>query len=445
MKPIYPMTTIHSRVSFADSIANNRHIATLSGQAIWKKLAWAYAAYWTVFVAGAFLGHKEFNDIGGVIILGILCWTVLERLWVKVDSVFIASMAAAFLPLLQVISSGTSESAGAYIKHLSLCLVMALSRLLRLPPAFDSRIKWSFAVQTLIILLISMTIYQGGSYDGGTRHAGLFANPNNLALIPLLLLFFVDRFRDRLVLLLGAHAMVIVVLAYSRTSGAVMAYAFGVILYLCSIVSREWRTLVYWSVALLAVLVTALIAVDATQFLPETRLVKQISVMRTQLGTVLSGEHVAYWAQEKVEGPGSASAVWRLAHWREVLAVYAEGTPIEQLFGFGPGSNVSILGILPHNEYLRLLFEQGIVGFSLFVFAWYRIIRTAPPSVRYVGLIFAIYSISENNLDNFPFMSLFIICLSANAADRCYGACARGKQLPNARPTRALRLALPTA
>ena len=71
------------------------------------------------------------------------------------------------------------------------------------------------------------------------------------------------------------------------------------------------------------------------------------------------------------------------------------------------------MGILPHNEYLRMLFEQGIVGFLLFIFVWYRIIMTAPREVRYIGLIVAIYSFSENNLDNFPFMALFILCLSA--------------------------------
>jgi O-antigen ligase len=50
-------------------------------------------------------------------------------------------------------------------------------------------------------------------------------------------------------------------------------------------------------------------------------------------------------------------------------------------------------GVLPHNEYLRLLFEQGILGFVLFVFAWWRIIVTAPAGVRYIGLIVAIYSL----------------------------------------------------
>jgi hypothetical protein len=128
---------------------------------------------------------------------------------------------------------------------------------------------------------------------------------------------------------------------------------------------------------------------------------------------VLAGEQVAYYDQEKVLGPGAASGIWRLAHWRQTVATYAGGSTAQKLVGFGIGSSPGFLGKLPHNEYLRVLFEQGIVGLILFLFAWSRIIKTAPRDVRYCGLILAIYSFSENNLDNFPFMSLFILCLSA--------------------------------
>ncbi|HMF74604.1 MAG TPA: hypothetical protein VK604_02985 [Bryobacteraceae bacterium] len=390
------------------------------GETIWTWIAWAFAAYWILFTAGAFLNRRGLNELGGALILCILVWAVVDRLWVRVDAVSIASMATLSLSLLQVIWSREPESVGSFIKYASLCLVMALSRLLRLPAASSSKTRWALAAQTLIILIISLTIFRGGSWDGNTRHSGLFPNPNNLALIPLLLLFLVNR-NDRLIIRIGAHAMVVVVLAFSGTSGAMVAYAIGLTVHLISGLSRNARFLATWLAVFGCVVAITLVAVGADQFLPDTRLTKQVSVMRTQFTTVFEGGDVAYYAQEKVLGSGSASAVWRLMHWRRTLGVYSEGTVVQELIGFGPGSSVSILGVLPHNEYLRLLFEEGIVGFSLFMFAWYRMITTAPLGVRYVGLILAIYSFSENNLDNFPFMSLFILCLSAGVATKPLG------------------------
>jgi O-antigen ligase len=113
-------------------------------------------------------------------------------------------------------------------------------------------------------------------------------------------------------------------------------------------------------------------------------------------------------------GSGSGSALWRIQHWRDIVVAYSKGTTVEQVFGFGPGSSIAVVEILPHNEYLRMLFEEGLVGLALFLFAWYGIVKTAPPGIRYVALAIAIYSFSENNLDNFPFMALFALCLSAN-------------------------------
>ena len=146
--------------------------------------------------------------------------------------------------------------------------------------------------------------------------------------------------------------------------------------------------------------------------------------MTTQLSLILSQAHQAldgtlrYYDAERVLGPGAASGVWRLAHWRQTLDMYTNGTVEQRLLGFGTGSSPVLLdqNKLPHNEYLRLLFEQGAVGLFVFLFAWRGILITSPRPVRYVGLIVAIYSFSENNLDNFPFMSLFILFLSANGA-----------------------------
>jgi hypothetical protein len=395
---------------------NIRQFHSAPGEAIWSWIAWAFAVYWIFFVAGAFLNRKELNVVGGVVILGVLAWTMVERLWVRLDAVVIASLiAAACLPVVQVLVLNP-PTAEALFKHISLCLVMAVSRVLQLPSAFKSKMRWVLIAQILMILLISLTIFKGGSWDGGSRHSGLFVNPNNLALIPFLLLFFINPLKDKWFIRAAAHGIVVAVLAFSGTSGAVLAYAIGMVVHFSSMVSKTLRSLVYGAAVVGGLVGLAFLAAGAERFLPETRLTNQITVMRAQFETVLDGGDVVYYQQERVSGPGSASAIWRLIHWRRTIAIYLDGTLTQQTFGFGIGSSPGLLGLLPHNEYLRILLEQGIIGFLLFIFAWKRIITTAPSEVRYIGLIVAIYSFSENNLDNFPFMALFILCLSARGA-----------------------------
>jgi hypothetical protein len=390
-------------------------LQSANGETVWAWIAAAFTGYWMLFVAGAFLGHKELNSVGGILVLGILAWFVLERLWVRLDAVVIASLTAAVaIPLLQLLCNEVL-STEAVFKHVSLCLTVAASRLLNLTVACRSKVRWLLLGHILLILVISLTIYRGTSWDGGTRHSGLFVNPNNLALIPFLLLFLIDPLRDKLLLRLSIHAVVITVLAFSGTSGAVLAYGIGVIYNCRSLVPQSWRKAAYITIPALAVCSIGFVAASGLSLLPETRLTNQISVIGGQLQNVLSGGDVAYYQEERVLGPGSASGIWRVAHWRRTVTTYLDGTLGEHLIGFGLGSSPRIMGKLPHNEYLRMLFEQGLIGLVLFLFYWRRIIASAPAHVRYVGLIVAIYSFSENNLDNYPFMALFVLCLSARA------------------------------
>jgi hypothetical protein len=383
------------------------------GETLWCWITWAFAAYWTLFIAGAFLGRKELNAVGGVLVLAVLAWVLVERLWVRLDAVVVASLSAAtFIPIVQAML-GNPGTAEALFKHLSLCMVIACSRLLQLPEANKSKMRWIMLAQVLMVLLISMTIFRGSSWDGGTRHSGLFVNPNNLALIPFLLLFFVNPFKDKWFVHFAVHAIVVAGLAYTGTSGAVLAYIIGLSVYLAGMVTQKSRSVFYGTAVIGVLMLIAFVSLGGERILPETRMTNQISVVRGQLANVLAGGDVAYYEQEKVLGPGTGSAIWRVAHWRRTITIYSEGTFAQQILGFGIGRSPEILSKLPHNEYLRMLFEQGFVGLAVFIFVWYRIIKTAPREVRYIGLIVAIYSFSENNLDNFPFMALFTLCLSA--------------------------------
>jgi hypothetical protein len=385
---------------------------TVRGESIWRWLTVAYAAYWIFFIAGAYTNRPVLNNAGAVFILAALGWAVLERLWVRLDAVAIACIAAAILPLIVALATSASRYPDAMVKHISLYIVMAISRLLTLPAASRSATRGIFAAQICIVLVLSFLTDQGGVWDAGTRHSGLFANPNNLALIPLLLLFLTSR-RDPRWLQLAAPAAVVAVLAITRTSGSIIACGIGMGVHFYSFLPRRSRPQAAALAVVISVGLAGFFLFGGEGLLPESRLTNQISVMRTGLNSVLEGKPIAYYHEERTLGPGSASGIWRLEHWRKTLVTYAGGTTAQNLVGFGIGSSPDHLGKLPHNEYLRVLFEQGIVGLSLFLFAWVRIIRTAPKEVRYCGLILAIYSFSENNLDNFPFMSLFILFLSS--------------------------------
>jgi hypothetical protein len=136
-----------------------------SGETIWSWITWAFAAYWILFVAGAFLHQKQLNSVGGVVVLGVLiCGVLFERLWVRVDAVVMASLVAATcLPLAQVLFTSAPDPEFLF-KHISLCLAVAAAHLLQLPVAFESKNRWRLMAQVLAILIISVTIFRGTSW-----------------------------------------------------------------------------------------------------------------------------------------------------------------------------------------------------------------------------------------------------------------------------------------
>lgn len=383
---------------------------TPAGEQLWSWIGWAFAGYWALVAVSALTHQRVLDTVGGVVIMAALAWALLERLWVKVDAAVVAALAAMFLPVVQMLQ-GATQSGQAVFKYESLCAVIAISRLLRLPLASGLRQRWLLAAPVLLILTISVALPPGAAGDEA-RHAGLFVNPNNLALIPFLLLFLIDDLRDPLPLRISVHAIVIAVLLFSGTSGATLAYAIGMAIHLRSRLAPGLK-IVALALVLAGVGMFGLMGLGGDNLLPETRLTKQIALIGDQFQTVMEGGHISYYAEERTLGPGATSGIWRLDHWRHTLATYIAGTPAQQVFGFGVGASPLLLPNYPHNEYLRVLFEQGILGVALFLMIWRCILRTAPASVRYAGLMVAIYCFSENNFDNFPFMSLFVLFLSA--------------------------------
>ena len=123
-----------------------------AGEREWRSLAIAFAAYRAMFVVGAYTNHPELNNVGAIFILAALFAAASGRLGVKADAVAIACVAAASASLLAMWLSGQLTHLDAVIKQISLYPVMVLSRLLKLPPAYRSRLRGVFAVQILVVL-----------------------------------------------------------------------------------------------------------------------------------------------------------------------------------------------------------------------------------------------------------------------------------------------------
>lgn len=56
--------------------------------------------------------------------------------------------------------------------------------------------------------------------------------------------------------------------------------------------------------------------------------------------------------------------------WSEYLSAYADGTPLNHLFGFGPESWAKAFDVYPHNTLISILYELGALGVGAMLLLW---------------------------------------------------------------------------
>jgi hypothetical protein len=97
------------------------------------------------------------------------------------------------------------------------------------------------------------------------------------------------------------------------------------------------------------------------------------SVVAIAAGEVLATRFASLGDEEN-------SLVWRLRTWTDILGALQD----PWVFVFGGGLGFDHLGIEypPHNEYLRLLLETGVVGLCLALLVWYRVYRALGAAAR---------------------------------------------------------------
>ena len=197
---------------------------------------------------------------------------------------------------------------------------------------------WQFATGQNVLLV-----------DGALRIAGLLAHPNSAALVYSISICcgiaLVSRSKKKLI---PAVFLVLLVTALALTISLMGLATVGVILltyFSFSYKSGKRRVNNVAIVGMFFLLSLFLLSPLATQrlvsFLPSSN-------------TTTFGE--------------SNSLQWRLGRWQELLP-YWQGNPI---FGMGYGSSTSgslLQGYPPHNDYLRILVDLGLVGLTVAIFA----------------------------------------------------------------------------
>ena len=117
-------------------------------------------------------------------------------------------------------------------------------------------------------------------------------------------------------------------------------------------------------------------------------------------------------AKQLIELTGSTdmSAFFRITHWSNIWAIYSSQGLGGILFGYGANQTgvLTVLPLPPHNDYLRVMAEYGLLNLLLFVpFVLSIALSIRQQAARILFTVLLIYFFSENLLDNFTSMVLF--------------------------------------
>lgn len=119
-------------------------------------------------------------------------------------------------------------------------------------------------------------------------------------------------------------------------------------------------------------------------------------------------------------GENDTSFVFRLVHWSRIMTFWINSDFLHLLFGYGDMYAKEKFTFQPHNEYVKLLFENGILVFAMFIvfvkktFEWLCIYK-----IRYLFFAPLAYFFTENllyftTMNVAVFMSLGYLACNVN-------------------------------
>lgn len=240
---------------------------------------------------------------------------------------------------------------------------------------------------------------------GGGGEFSIFTNRNNAALYAVAMLAFYN-------VLSGKPVRNIFIILVTGAAFATLGVLAAVVVAL-SLTVFKWKTLKYAVPLLLIFALGYFIFPDSIVFKRVKPVVDSIQLLysgRIDLNNVTFGQLVLLLQTQDL------SFLFRLKHWLNLWTIYTDGAWYHWLFGYGVGASVSMsqIHLVPHNDYLRFLFECGLVTLLGFVSTIVLIVGACGRRWETVPLLaISLYFFSENLVNNYLAMALFYFCAGA--------------------------------
>ena len=134
--------------------------------------------------------------------------------------------------------------------------------------------------------------------------------------------------------------------------------------------------------------------------------------------------NISYGDMAALSGASDLSFLFRIKHWFSILTIFLEADLVHILFGHGNDSirYLTTAELRAHNDYIRLLFEVGLLFIGVFIFFNIYILKKIGINIyTFPFMIVLMYFFTENLIDNFLAMSLLYYMLGLIAAQKKIG------------------------
>lgn len=246
-----------------------------------------------------------------------------------------------------------------------------------------------------ILVIVTLFLYPLLQYHG--RFTSIFPHPNHLAYACNLLIAYilstknVQNTIDKIRIFLLVTLVVL-----SSSSGGIIATTFTFLLY------NFRKSFVNFTLITLLSLILIWFVRDIEPF----------SIIFEKFSSVNIGE-IAERASDRAFG-NDTSLVWRLTYWHAIVDSFLDHSSWIKFFGLGIGvmsfPNYYFYWMItdPHNDYVRVLAEIGILGVTFYFFIWIYLLRTVKEKYFLIS-VFIVPMLVGNMLVNLTFMLLLLL------------------------------------